>query len=147
MVGKKGDCLDRFIIRVEEMRESLNIILQALDKKIIYTNNTSSEDFKIKSNDKQNVKKSMESIINHFKYYSENIFLCEDDIYVSSETPKGEFGVHIETSNSNKPSRVKIRSTGFLHLQVLNKLANNLLLADLVTVIGTLDLVFGEIDR
>jgi len=147
IVGKKGDCLDRFIIRVEEMRESLNIILQAVEKDVIYRNNLNSEDFKIKSNDKQNVKKSMESIISHFKYYSENIFLCEDDIYVSTETPKGEFGVHIEAFNNNKPSRVKIRSTGFLHLQVLNKLANNLLLADLVTVIGTLDLVFGEIDR
>jgi len=146
-VGKKGDCLDRFIIRVEEMRESLNIILQAVERNVIYKNNLNSEDFKTKSNDKQNVKKSMESIISHFKYYSENIFLCEDDIYVSTETPKGEFGVHIEAFNSNKPSRVKIRSTGFLHLQVLNKLANNLLLADLVTVIGTLDLVFGEIDR
>ena len=73
--------------------------------------------------------------------------MCEDDLYISSETPKGEFGVHIEAFNSNKLSRVKIRSTGFLHLQVLNKMANNMLLADLVTIIGTLDLVFGEIDR
>ena len=147
IVGKYGDCFDRFIIRVKEMRESLSIIIQAINSRFINFSSFSSEDFKIKSNDKHNIKKSMESIINHFKYYSENLFVCEDDLYISSETPKGEFGVHIEAFNSNKPSRVKIRSTGFLHLQVLNKMANNMLLADLVTIIGTLDLVFGEIDR
>ena len=146
VTGKNGDCLDRFILRSEEIRESLSLIIQAIEFKDFYKK-SNNKDYKMISNDKQNIKKSMESVINHFKYYTENLFLVEDDLYISSETPKGEFGVHIESFNSNKPSRVKIRSTGFLHLQVLNKLANNMLLADLVTIIGTLDLVFGEIDR
>jgi len=146
-VGNKGDCLDRFIIRVEEIRESLFIIDQSVNYLLNNKTNFSKTDIKIKSNNKKNIKNSMEYIINHFKYYSECIFLEEEDVYVASETPKGEFGVHIESYNSNKPNRVKIRSTGFLHLQALNFLVYNSLLADLVTIIGTLDLVFGEIDR
>ena len=96
---------------------------------------------------KENIKKSMESVISHFKYYTEGFTLDNEDIHVASETPKGEFGVHLETNNSNKPYRVKIRSTGFLHLQALNHIVHNHLLADLVTIIGTMDLVFGEVDR
>ncbi len=146
-VGNKGDCLDRFIIRLEEMRESIFIIDQSINNMLSFNSLNTKTDLKLKSNNKKNIKNSMEYVISHFKYYSEGFFAQEEDFYVASETPKGEFGVYLETANSNKPYRVKIRSTGFLHLQMLNKLVYNSLLADLVTIIGTLDLVFGEIDR
>jgi len=147
ITGSRGDSFDRFIIRIEEMRESVLIIEQAIDFILLNKLKNTKSDLKLKSNSKENIKKSMEYIINHFKYYSEGFSIDNEDIYVSSETPKGEFGVHLETDNANKPYRVKIRSTGFLHLQALNHLVRNHLLADLVTVIGTLDLVFGEVDR
>lgn len=146
VVGSKGDCFDRFLVRLEEMRESIYIIEQACNF-ILKNENTIIEDLKIKNNSKDNIKKSMEYMINHFKYYSEGFYAQEDDCYFSSETPKGEFGVHIESLNSNKPYRVKIRSSGFFNLQVLNYIVKDNMLADVVTIIGTLDLVFGEIDR
>lgn len=146
VTGDKGDCLDRFIIRLEEMRESISIIEQAIFNLLLKNKNIKS-DLKLKSNSKENIKKSMEYIINHFKYYSEGFNVEEEDTYIASETPKGEFGIHVETGNSNKPFRVKIRSTGFLNLQALNSMVKEHLLADLVTIIGTLDLVFGEVDR
>eukprot|EP01088_Endostelium_zonatum_P008541 TRINITY_DN2160_c0_g1_i1.p4 TRINITY_DN2160_c0_g1~~TRINITY_DN2160_c0_g1_i1.p4 ORF type:complete len:135 (-),score=17.01 TRINITY_DN2160_c0_g1_i1:1319-1723(-) len=134
------------MVRIEEMRESVLIIEQSINT--IFTKNTESKsDLKIKNNSKENIKKSMEYVINHFKYYSEGFFVEEEDLYTAAETPKGEFGIHLESANSNKPYRVKIRSTGFLHLQALNYIVRNNMLADLVTIIGTLDLVFGEIDR
>lgn len=147
VTGDKGDCFDRFMVRLEEMRESLFIIEQAIVQ-ILYKNkrNTKS-DLKLKSNSKENIKKSMEYIINHFKYYSEGFTVEEEDTYIAAETPKGEFGIHVETGDANKPYRVKIRSTGFLHLQALNSMVKDHMLADLVTIIGTLDLVFGEVDR
>lgn len=146
ITGIKGDCFDRFMVRIEEMRESVLIIEQSINT--IFTKNTESKsDLKIKNNSKENIKKSMEYVINHFKYYSEGFFVEEEDLYTAAETPKGEFGIHLESANSNKPYRVKIRSTGFLHLQALNYIVRNNMLADLVTIIGTLDLVFGEIDR
>jgi len=147
VTGVKGDCLDRFIVRVEEMRESCSIVDQCINKILTKRNKKTKSDLKLKSNNKENIKKSMEYIINHFKYYSEGFSVDEDDFYVCTETPKGEFGVHLETANSNKPYRVKIRSTGFLHIQALNYIVRNNMLADLVTIIGTLDLVFGEVDR
>lgn len=146
VTGIKGDCFDRFMIRIEEMRESVIIIEQAINFILTY-NKFSKSDLKIKNNSKENLKKSMEYVINHFKYYSEGFFVEEEDLYTAAETPKGEFGVHLESANSNKPYRVKIRSTGFFHLQALNYMVRNTMLADLVTIIGTLDLVFGEVDR
>jgi len=147
ITGIKGDCYDRFMVRIEEMRESVLIIEQCINNIFKKTNNRDKSDLKIKNNSKENIKKSMEYVINHFKYYSEGYFVEEEDVYIASETPKGEFGVHVESANSNKPYRVKIRSTGFYHLQALNHIVRNSMLADLVTIIGTLDLVFGEIDR
>lgn len=147
VTGDRGDSLDRFIVRLEEIRESINIIEQSINYLLKKNSFSNKSDLKLKSNNKENIKKSMEYIIDHFKYYSEGFFVEEEDIFVVTETPKGEFGVHLESANSNKPYRVKIKSTGFLHLQALNELVRNNLLADLVTIIGTLDLVFGEIDR
>jgi len=147
VTGLNGDSFDRFIIRIEEMKESSFIIEQCTYKILNNKNENKNSDFKMKMNNKENIKKSMESVISHFKYYTEGFTLDNEDIYIASETPKGEFGVHLETNNSNKPYRVKIRSTGFLHLQALNHIVHNHLLADLVTIIGTMDLVFGEVDR
>jgi len=147
ITGLNGDSFDRFIIRIEEMRESSFIIEQCVYKILNTKIENKNSDLKLKMNSKENIKKSMESVISHFKYYTEGFTLDNEDIYVASETPKGEFGVHVETNNSNKPYRVKIRSTGFLHLQALNHIVHNHLLADLVTIIGTMDLVFGEVDR
>jgi len=147
ITGLNGDSFDRFIIRIEEMKESSFIIEQCTYKILNSKIENKNFDFKLKMNNKENIKKSMESVISHFKYYTEGFTLDNEDIYIASETPKGEFGVHLETNNSNKPYRVKIRSTGFLHLQALNHIVHNHLLADLVTIIGTMDLVFGEVDR
>jgi len=147
ILGNKGDSFDRFIIRIEEMRESVSIIDQSIIKILNDNSVNKKSDLKIKMNSKENIKKSMEGVINHFKYYTEGFTIDNEDFYIAAETPKGEFGVHMETNNSNKPYRVKIRSTGFLHLQALNHIVYNHLMADLVTIIGTMDLVFGEVDR
>jgi NADH:ubiquinone oxidoreductase subunit D len=114
--------------------------------------NFSSSNIKIKdqkfiSPSKAHVKRSMESLIDHFKLYSEGFSLQPGELYLSTESPKGEFGVYLVTDGSNRPYRCKIRSPGFFHLQGLGKLLRNHMIADLVTVIGSLDIVFGEIDR
>lgn len=146
IVGINGDCFDRFLIRIEEMRESISIINQAA---VFLNNFTKNEVFDTKNKllSKNDIKNSMEYTINHFKYYSEGFSVEENSAYFCTENPKGEFGVYIETDNSNKPLRCKIKSTGIMHLQGLNLLVKNHLLADVVTIIGTQDLVFGEIDR
>ena len=145
-VGFNGDCYDRYLIRMEEMRQSIYIIQQCcvnfpLIGPILNTN------LKLVSNSKKLIKQSMENLINHFKYYSENIILPDKEIYVSTEAPKGEFGVYLVGNNTSYPYRCKIKAPGFNHLQGLNFMVQNLLIADLVTVIGTQDIVFGEIDR
>jgi NADH-quinone oxidoreductase subunit D len=147
IVGNIGDSFDRFLIRLEEMRESILIIKQVIKNLLKNTDFSKLEDLKLKNLKREDIKNNMEFLINHFKYYSEGFFVDEEDIFFSTETPKGEFGVYLESDNSNKPHRVKIRPTGFYHLQALNHLVYNYLLADVVTIIGTLDLVFGEVDR
>jgi len=144
-VGIKGDCYDRYLIRIEEMRQSISIIKQCifnLPNGIILNSN-----FKSVPNNKGLIKHSMENLINHFKYYSENIVLPKKEIYLATEAPKGEFGVFLVGNNSSKPYRCKIKAPGFNHLQGLNFMSKNHLIADLVTIIGTQDIVFGEIDR
>lgn len=145
-VGMNGDCFDRYLIRMEEMRQSISLILQCIE----YFPSEGfilNENFKLVSNSKQILKQSMENLINHFKYYSENIILPREEIYVCTEAPKGEFGIFLVGNNTSKPYRCKIKAPGFNHLQGLNFMVQNLLIADLVTVIGTQDIVFGEIDR
>jgi NADH dehydrogenase (ubiquinone) Fe-S protein 2 len=140
-----GDCYDRYLVRIEEMRQSVKIIYQCL-------NNMPGGDIKVRNNkitqpSRSLMKTSMESLIHHFKFYSEGFNVPSNEIYSAVEAPKGEFGVFLVTDGSNRPYRCKIRSPGLNHLQGLNLLVENSFIADLVTCIGTIDIVFGEIDR
>lgn len=145
IVGKKGDCYDRYCIRVEEMRQSLKIILQCLNK--IEKSPIKIDDRKIASPSRKDLKHSMEALIHHFKLYTEGYSVPQGEAYCAVEHPKGEFGVYLVSNGSNNPYRCKIKAPGFVHLQALDFLAKGHLLADVVTIIGTLDIVFGEIDR
>jgi len=139
------------MIRVEEMRESLNImsqatnLLQYIKSKDIYTHFI--DDNKLIPPSRAFMKYSMESLIHHFKLYSEGFVIPKEETYAVVEAPKGEFGVYLVSNGSNRPFRCRIKSPGFLHLQGLDFMSKGLFLADLVTIIGTQDLVFGEIDR
>lgn len=144
-IGKNGDCYDRYCIRIEEMRQSLKIILQALNQ--ITNSSIKTDDRKVASPSRKDLKYSMEALIHHFKLYTEGYSIPESHAYAAVEHPKGEFGVYVVSNGSNKPYRCKIKAPGFVHLQALDFLAKGHLLADVVTLIGTLDIVFGEIDR
>ena len=149
--GLFGDSYDRYLIRVEEMRESLKIIVQAIHfiRDLEFNGNYDyiSQNFKYSPPPRAYLKYSMESLIHHFKLYSEGFEIKREETYSVVEAPKGEFGVHLYSNGTNKPYRCRIKAPGFLHLQSLSELSKGLLLADLVTVIGTQDLVLGEIDR
>nr|YP_010394041.1 NADH dehydrogenase subunit 7 [Peronospora belbahrii]DAZ88049.1 TPA_asm: NADH dehydrogenase subunit 7 [Peronospora belbahrii] len=144
-VGTNGDCYDRYLIRIEEMRQSIRLIVQILNK--IPKGPIKLDDKKITNPNRIQIKNSMESLIHHFKYYSENISVKSGETYTVIEAPKGEYGVYLISDGTNKPYRCKIKSPGFFHLQSLDFLAKNHMIADVVTIIGTLDIVFGEIDR
>jgi len=144
-IGTNGDCFDRYLIRVEEMRESCNLILQCLNN--IKQGPVLFDNFKYVPPLKADIKTSMESLIHHFKYYSEGFKIYNNETYLATEAPKGEFGIYVITNNTSKPYRCKIKAPGFNHLQALNFLSKNHLLADVVAIIGTLDIVFGEVDR
>lgn len=144
-IGTNGDCYDRYLIRIEEMRQSVNIIEQVLNK--IPEGPIKINDQKITTPSRYQIKTSMESLIHHFKYYSENISPNPGETYTVIEAPKGEYGVFLVSDGSNKPYRCKIKAPGFAHLQALNFMSKNHMLADVVTIIGTQDIVFGEIDR
>jgi NADH dehydrogenase I D subunit len=144
-VGLNGDCYDRYLIRVYEMRQSILIIKKLIDT--IPLGLVMIDNSKIASIDKNTIKDSMENLIHHFKYYSENIHIKKGHIYFGAEAPKGETGVYLISDNTNKPYRCKIRSPGFAHLQGLNYMTAGHMIADLVTIIGTQDIVFGEVDR
>ncbi|MBF0195486.1 MAG: NADH-quinone oxidoreductase subunit D [Magnetococcales bacterium] len=144
-VGKNGDCYDRYLVRVEEIRESCKIILQALDQ--MKPGPVKHQDFKVSppmQNDQEN---KMESLILHFKHYSEGFEVPEGEVYVATESPKGEFGVYLVSKGGSKPYRAKIRAAGYNHLQAAKDMLPGLMLTDVTTVIGTIDIVFGEIDR
>lgn len=147
-----GDCYDRYLIRIMEMREShiiMNEVIQRLSIKFKEPNLNivKVKDYKICPPSRGYMKQSMEALIHHFKLYTEGIVIPENQIYAAVEAPKGEFGVYLVSDNTNKPYRCHIRAPGFAHLQSLNFMSNNHLIADLVTIIGTQDIVFGEIDR
>lgn len=144
-VGKNGDCYDRYLIRIEEMRQSIFIIEQCLNQ--MPYGNIKINNNKIVPPSRANMKFFMESLIHHFKLYTEGFIIPENETYVCTEAPKGEFGVFLISKNSNKPYRCRIRAPGFFHLQALDFMSKNHLIADLVTIIGTQDIVFGEIDR
>lgn len=148
-VGSAGDCFDRYIIRVEEMRQSVsiidNVILDLFKLRTEQDNYVN--DNKIVPPSRPWMKFSMESLIHHFKLYTEGFSVSKGDTYSVVEAPKGEFGVYLVSNDTNRPYRCRIKAPGFLHLQGLDFMSKGLLLADLVTIIGTQDIVFGEIDR
>jgi len=144
-VGTYGDCYDRYLIRIQEMRESSKIINFCLDnipEGIVQTNNK-----KLITPTKKTIKKSMEALIHHFKYFTKGFTVPNGEIYLGTEAPKGEFGVFLISDGSNKPYRCKIKAPGFSHLQALNFMSKGHMIADVVTIIGTQDIVFGEVDR
>lgn len=144
-VGKNGDCYDRFLIRVAEMRQSISIINQCINK--IPSGSIKSEDNKIFTPSRTLMMNSMESLIHHFKLYSEGFSVPTGETYSAIEAPKGEFGVFLVSNNTNKPYRCHIRAPGFSHLQGLNLMSKGHMISDVVTIIGTQDIVFGEVDR
>jgi NADH dehydrogenase (ubiquinone) Fe-S protein 2 len=144
-VGVNGDCYDRYLIRMEEMRQSTSIISQIINK--IPEGLVKSSNYKFSPPSRTDLKNSMEALIHHFKFYSEGYILPAGETYTATEAPKGEFGVYLLSNNSEKPYRCKIKAPGFSHLQALDTMCKNHLIADVVTIIGTQDIVFGEIDR
>ncbi len=144
-IGKNGDCYDRYLCRIEEMRQSIEIIKNCIDK--MPSGPIKNIDRKITPPSKKDLKRSMESLIHHFKLFSEGYRVPEGKIYTAVEAPKGEFGVFLISDGSNKPYKCKIRAPGFSHLQAMDYLMKGHMLADVPAVLGSLDLVFGEIDR
>lgn len=144
-VGNSGDCYDRFLIRIEEMKQSLVIIEYCL--KNIETGSIKSDNAKVVAPSRFEMKTSMESVIHHFKYYTEGFNIPHGETYTTTEAPKGEFGVYLISDGKEKPYRCKIKAPGFTHLQALNHMCKGHMIADVVTIIGTQDIVFGEVDR
>ena len=144
-VGRNGDCYDRYLVRIAEMRQSLRIIRQSLDG--MPRGPVKTTDGKISPPPRAEMKRSMEALIHHFKLYTEGYRVPAGETYTAVEAPKGEFGVYLISDGGNKPYRCKIRAPGFAHLQGLDFMCRGHMLADVVTIIGTLDIVFGEIDR
>jgi len=144
-IGKNGDCYDRYLCRMEEMRESVKIIKNCIKK--MPTGPVKSIDGKITYPTRESIKNSMEALIHHFKLFSEGFRVPEGEIYTAVEAPKGEFGVYLIADGSNKPYKCKIRAPGFSHLQAMDYLLKGHMLADVPAVLGSLDIVFGEVDR
>lgn len=145
-VGKNGDCFDRYLIRMEEMRQSIKIIKQAIEK-MPKSGPTIVEDPRIAPPKKAEIKQSMEALINHFKLFSEGFHVPAGETYTAVEAPKGEFGIYMISDGTNQPYRCKVRAPGFAHMEGLEVLSKGHMLADVSAIIGTLDVVFGEIDR
>ena len=145
-VGNNGDCYDRYLVRMEEMRQSVAIIRQAIEKLNIEDGPVLAPG-KLCPPRRVEMKQSMEALIHHFKLYTEGFHVPEGEVYASVEAPKGEFGVYLVSDGTNKPYRVKIRAPGYLHLQAMDHMASGHQLADVAAIIGTMDVVFGEIDR
>lgn len=144
-IGTNGDCYDRYCIRASEMRESIRIIMQCINN--LPEGPVKVDDAKIVPPSRIDMKESMESLIHHFKFYTENFSVPTGETYMSVEAPKGEFGVFLVSNGTSNPYRCKIRPPGFSHLQGLDFMSKGHMLADVVTIIGTQDIVFGEVDR
>ena len=144
-VGKNGDCFDRYLIRLEEMRQSIRIIGQCLSE--IPSGPVTVENNKISPPKRADMKTSMEALIHHFKLYTEGYHVPPGETYTAVEAPKGEFGLFLVSDGSNKPYRCKIRAPGFAHLQGLDFMVKGHQLADIVACIASMDIVFGEVDR
>jgi len=148
-IGKNGDCYDRYLIRMEEMRQSIRIMRQCLDKLGLAEGKgpVAADDRKVVPPLRADMKRSMEATIQHFKLYSEGHHVPKGEVYAAVEAPKGEFGVYLVADGTNRPYRCKIRAPSFAHLQAIDALCRGHMLADVSAIIGTLDIVFGEIDR
>lgn len=146
-VGVNGDCYDRYLVRMEEMRQSNRIIKQCVDWLRANPGPVILDDHKLVPPKREEMKEDMESLIHHFKLFTEGYCVPEGEVYAAIEHPKGELGVYLISDGANKPYRVKMRTSGFAHLSSMNELVKGHMLADVVAVIGTLDIVFGEIDR
>jgi NADH-quinone oxidoreductase subunit D len=144
-VGKNGDCYDRYLIRMLEMRESIKIIRQVIDN--MPMGPAKSIDHKVTPPSRTDMKHSMEALIHHFKLYTEGFKVPAGETYTAVEAPKGEFGVYLISDGSNKPYRCKIRAPGFASLQATEFISKGHMLADIVANIGSVDVVFGEVDR
>ena len=146
-VGKTGDSYDRYLVRVEEMRQSNRIIRQCIDWLRANPGPVITDNHKVAPPDRVGMKTNMEELIHHFKLFTEGFHVPEGEAYAAVEHPKGEFGIYLVSDGANKPYRLKIRAPGFAHLQGLDEMARGHMIADAVTIIGTQDIVFGEIDR
>ncbi len=146
-VGVTGDCYDRYLVRVNEMRQSARIIRQCIDWLQVNPGPVISANHKVAPPSREGMKSNMEELIHHFKLCSEGIHVPEGQVYSAIEHPKGEFGVYLISDGANKPYRMKIRSPGYVHLSAMDELVRGHMIADVVTMVGTIDIVFGEIDR
>ena len=146
-VGRNGDSYDRYLVRVEEMRQSNHIIRQCVEWLRNNPGPVIVDNFKVAPPSRVGMKSNMEELIHHFKLFTEGMHVPEGEAYAAVEHPKGEFGIYLVSDGANKPYRLKIRAPGFAHLQAMDELARGHMLADVTTLMGTLDIVFGEIDR
>lgn len=146
-VGATGDCYDRYLVRVEEMRESNRIIAQCVEWLADHPGPVKVEDYKLTNPKRAEMKSDMEALIHHFKYFQEGFHVPAGDVYQAVEHPKGEFAVYIVSDGSNKPYRMKVRAPGFAHLEALDYMCRGHMIADVVAILGTQDIVFGEVDR
>jgi len=146
-VGTNGDCYDRYLVRVEEMRQSNHIIKQCIEWLRNNPGPVMSDNHKVAPPERVGMKSNMEDLIHHFKLFTEGFHVPAGEAYAAVEHPKGEFGIYLNSDGANKPYRLKIRAPGFAHLHGLDEMSRGHMLADVVTIIGTLDIVFGEIDR
>ena len=146
-IGKTGDCYDRYLVRVQEMRESNRIIKQCIDWLRKNPGPVITANHKVAPPSREEMKSSMEELIHHFKLFSEGFHVPAGEVYAAVEHPKGEFGIFLVSDGANKPWRLKIRAPGFPHLAAMDELARGHMIADVVAIIGTMDIVFGEIDR
>ncbi len=146
-VGTNGDCYDRYLVRIEEMRQSNSIIRQCMEWLRENPGPVMSESHKVAPPSRENMKHNMEEMIHHFKLYTEGMHIARGESYAAVEHPKGEFGIYLVSDGANKPYRLKIRPPGFPHLAAMDEMARGHMIADAVAIIGTMDIVFGEIDR
>jgi NADH-quinone oxidoreductase subunit D len=146
-VGTNGDCYDRYLVRVQEMRESNRIIKQCVEWLRAHPGPVMSDDHKVAPPSREAMKSNMEELIHHFKLFTEGFHVPPGETYAAVEHPKGEFGIYLVSDGANKPYRLKIRAPGFAHLAALDEMSRGHMIADVVTIIGTQDIVFGEIDR
>ncbi len=146
-VGVTGDCYDRYLVRIAEMRESNKIIKQCVSWLQANPGSVMSDDHKVSPPSREDAKSSMEALIHHFKLYTEGYTVPESEIYAAVEHPKGEFGIYMVSDGANKPYRMKVRAPGFAHLASLDEMVKGHMIGDVVSIIGTQDIVFGEVDR